>query len=257
MSVNSGSRMDVTSEKKWIIFLGVNGPIGTACVKKIIKEDFNVIGTYSGNSKIDFDKFSELEHLSGNRIKLVKMNVDSSEDTRNFLTYLHENVKSIEGIVCNIGILTHSFSLFTTENELSRILNINFSKPLLLIVAILAKFIKKGVKSIVLISSTTADDGDGGRLMYSASKSAINAASRVLSRELGKTEIRVNIVSPGMIESPMLTSNTSKEEIENRVSRLSLRRLGLPHEIASVVHFLLSEDSSYLTGQNIRVDGGM
>ena len=136
-------------------------------------------------------------------------------------------------------------------------MGVNFIKPILLVNSIVSQYIKKGIKSVVFISSTSSIEGDPGRLQYSASKSALNLASRVLSKEIGKSGIRVNAVLPGLIDSPMLFQNTSEQEIDFRISQLSLRRLGQGFEVANLVHFLVCDESSYVTGQNIRIDGGM
>ena len=111
--------------------------------------------------------------------------------------------------------------------------------------------------SIVFISSSAAIDGNIGRSAYASSKSAIISQSKVLSRELGNKSIRVNSIAPGMTNTEMLLKNTPKELIEKIKNDLSLKRIADPEEIAKVVLFLSSDLSSYITGQVLRVDGGM
>ena len=100
-------------------------------------------------------------------------------------------------------------------------------------------------------------DGNEGRSAYSSTKAAIISQAKVLSRELGAHNIRVNSISPGLTNTDMMKNNHQKQIIDDVISRTSLRRVAEPHEIANVVLMLSSDLSSYVTGQNIRVDGGM
>ena len=107
------------------------------------------------------------------------------------------------------------------------------------------------------ISSSSALDGNEGRSAYSSTKSAIIAQAKVLSREIGIHNIRVNILAPGLTNTDMMTENSSKEIIINIASNTSLKRIADPKEIANVALLISSDLASYITGQVIRVDGGM
>ena len=100
-------------------------------------------------------------------------------------------------------------------------------------------------------------DGNEGRSAYSAAKSALISQSKVLSRELGVHNIRVNTIAPGLTDTDMMNENTTQETIKDVLSRVSLRRIASTGEIANTALFLSSDLSSYITGQVIRVDGGM
>jgi NAD(P)-dependent dehydrogenase (short-subunit alcohol dehydrogenase family) len=243
--------------KGTIIILGFNGVIGMACTSRLLKDDYKVLGTHSGNNLLDKNSIQDFKKKYGESLSIFKLDVTKSDDINKFKVYLRERHSDIQAIICNIGILTHDFSLIATEDKLNKIISINFTNPILVVNSIITQYIRKGIKSVVFISSTSSIEGDPGRLQYSASKSALNAASKVLSKELGKSGVRVNAVLPGLIDSPMLFQNTSKNEIDFRILQLSLRRLGQGFEVANLVHFLVSDESSYITGQNIRIDGGM
>ena len=111
--------------------------------------------------------------------------------------------------------------------------------------------------SIIFISSTSALDADAGRGAYVAAKSSINSIAKVLSKEVGNKNIRVNVIAPGLIDTDMLNDNTKEDIIEKRLANTCLNRKGRTDEIAKVALFLSSDLSSYITGQTIRVDGGM
>ena len=115
--------------------------------------------------------------------------------------------------------------------------------------------LKKG--NIINISTTSAIDSDAGRLGYSSSKAALITSSQVLSKELSPYNIRVNVIAPGLTDTDLMNNNHSKEIIENVIKKLSIKRIANPNEIANVALFLASESSSYITGQVIRIDGGM
>ena len=117
--------------------------------------------------------------------------------------------------------------------------------------------LKKNSGSIIFISSTSALDADAGRGAYVAAKSSINSIAKVLSKEVGDKNIRVNVIAPGLIDTDMLKNNTKELIIKNKLVNTSLKRLGETNEIANVALFLSSDLSSYITGQTIRVDGGM
>lgn len=117
--------------------------------------------------------------------------------------------------------------------------------------------IKNKAGSVINVSSSSAIDGNEGRSAYLTAKAALIAQSKVLSREVGYFNIRVNSIAPGLTNTEMMTKNTDKKVIKNIEQLTSLKRIGEPQEIANVVLFLASDLSSYVTGQVIRADGGM
>ena len=94
-------------------------------------------------------------------------------------------------------------------------------------------------------------------MAYAASKSAFSTAIRVLSKELGKVNIRANVIAPGLTETKLMRNSTEPEQINNFIENLSLRKIAEPKEVSDLIHFLSSEESSYITGQIISIDGGL
>ena len=111
--------------------------------------------------------------------------------------------------------------------------------------------------SIINISSSAAIEGNEGRTAYAASKAAMICATQVMAKELGRYNIRVNAVAPGLTETDMMRESTKPDALEETLARTCLKRVGDPDEIANAILFLASDLASYVTGQTIRVDGGM
>ena len=145
----------------------------------------------------------------------------------------------------------------TPIEKFKEIFQINYFSQIIFTQQIIKNMIKNKNGSITYISSTSGIDGNEGRGAYSDSKAAIISKSKVLSKELGIFNIRVNSIAPGLTNTSMMTENTSKEKIKSIIENLSLKRFAEPNEIANTALFLSSDLSSYITGQTIRVDGGM
>ena len=145
----------------------------------------------------------------------------------------------------------------TSGKKLKELFEVNFFSQTIFTQYILKSMIKNKKGSIVYISSSSALDGNEGRSAYAATKAAIITQAKVLSRELGAHNIRVNSIAPGLTNTDMMQKNHKREKIDEVISRTSLRRIGEPKEIANIVLLLASDLTSYITGQNIRVDGGM
>ena len=122
---------------------------------------------------------------------------------------------------------------------------------------IIKKMIKNKIGSIVNITSSAAIDANEGRLAYVTSKASIMSASKVLARELASFNIRSNCVAPGLTDTLLMKESTKQEFIDKTIENLMIKRIAKPKEIANVILFLASDLSSYITGQTIRVDGGM
>ena len=145
----------------------------------------------------------------------------------------------------------------TTSKKLKEIFEINFFAQSKFTQYISKSMIKNKQGNIVYISSTSGIDANEGRSAYSSSKAAVISESKVLSRELGLYNIRVNSIAPGLTDTDMMRNNTSNKIMNEVSSNVSLKRIAKPQEIANAALFLASDLASYVTGQTLRVDGGM
>jgi len=136
------------------------------------------------------------------------------------------------------------------------VFEVNFFSQMLLTQYITKNMMRHKSGSVISVSSISAIDGNPGQLSYTASKAAIIGATRTLSSELAGYGIRVNSVAPGVINTEM-TANLPPAIMEKFMAKSDLKHMGLPEEVAGVILFLASDMSSYITGQIIRVDGGI
>ena len=156
-----------------------------------------------------------------------------------------------------VGFVHHGTILECEEKDWDFSFNVNIKSMYFMTKSILPKMVKQNKGSIINISSSAAIEGNEGRIAYASSKSALITSSKVMSRELGIHNIRVNTIAPGLTSTDMMKESTPDEILNKVLERIPLKRVGEPKEIASVALFLSSELSSYITGQVIRVDGGL
>lgn len=162
----------------------------------------------------------------------------------------------IYGLVNNAGITHNAILAMTTMVDLQEQLTINTIVPFISSQIVSKKMIRRKQGSILNVVSTAAFDGNKGKIAYGSSKSATFAMTQSMSRELGPYNVRVNAIAPGITNTSMLNS-MSQEIIDEAVENSDLKKSATPDDIANVAAFLISENSSYLTGEVIRVDGGM
>jgi 3-oxoacyl-[acyl-carrier protein] reductase len=191
------------------------------------------------------------------RVSWCELDLEDEVTLPNQILNMISKSEQVSGLVFASGLLYSGFSLTTRDSDIDRIMKVNFGNVVKVTREVIRRYLAKSLKSIVFVSSTSGLNPDSGRLIYGASKAALSHASRILARELGARGVRVNCVSPGMIESSMINQNLSSDLKQELESRLFLRRIGSPSEVAKVVSFLISDEASYVTGQDIRVDGGM
>lgn len=167
------------------------------------------------------------------------------------------NSKKRVDILINIAGMTHNalFSM-TTMDKMKQVFEIDFFSQMLVTQYITKAMIKHKIGNVINISSVTAIDGNRGQVAYSAAKAAFIGATKTLAIELADHGIRVNAIAPGVIQTEM-TDNLAQEDYQRLISKVNMKRGGLPEEVANVLLFLASDLSSYVTGQVIRVDGGM
>ena len=229
--------------KKILEVFSANGATVFACVRNIDEE---------------FKSFlNELKQKFNNQIIPIQFDLNDEKKIKEAANSILTSNKSIDILVNNAATIHTSIFQMTSVKKLKELFEVNFFSQTIFTQYILKSMIKNKRGSIVYISSSSALDGNEGRSAYSSAKAAIIAQAKVLSRELGVHNIRVNSIAPGLTNTDMMKENHREEIVSEMVSRISLRRIANPEEIANVVLLLSSDLTSYITGQVIRVDVGM
>ena len=236
---------------KNIIVTGASGGIGNSIVKKLNESGANILA--SGT------RIEKLEELKKNfkNIKILKFDISQSRKIEEFI----ENATielggSLDGIVNNAGITQDNLAIRMSLDEWQKVININLTSTFLMSKFAIKKMLKNKSGKIVNITSVVGHTGNLGQANYTASKAGIVAMSKSLAIEYAKKNINVNCISPGFIKTAM-TDKIDDKFKEVIVSKIPSARLGEPDDIANAVLFLSSDQSDYINGETIHVNGGM
>ena len=243
-------------EGRTALITGSASGIGQAVVQLFAEEGANVYAHARGRTD-DFEEFvSKVAGETGRKIVPVYFDLLDSEAVDGGVKEILKKDKNVDILVNNAGSAGEN-KLFqmTKMEDMKKLFQINFFAPMAITQLVSRVMGRKRHGSIVNVTSVAALDGDPAQLEYSASKAALACATKKLAIELGGQGIRVNAVAPGMADTKML--NQMQDDVEKDYLRRSiLGRRGTPKEIANLIAFLASENSSYITGQIWRVDGG-
>jgi 3-oxoacyl-[acyl-carrier protein] reductase len=242
---------------KTAVITGCNKGIGKSILEEFSKNGANIFACVR---RLD-DEFNSLIEIikKENKNEIIPIEIDLSDQNqvKEAGKKILSHDKSIDILINNAGLISTSLFQMTPIEKYKELFDVNFYSQILFTQLILKSMTKIKKGNIVFISSSSGLDGNEGRSAYVASKAAIIGQAKVLSRELGKYNIKVNTIAPGLTDTDMMQKNTPKKIIDDVVSQLSLKRVAEPKEIANIALFLSSYLSDYVTGQVIRVDGGM
>ena len=238
-------------ENKNIIVTGASGGIGNSIVKQLNQAGANILA--SGT------RIEKLEELKKNfeNIKILKFDISQSDKIAEFIeNATNELGGSLDGLVNNAGITQDNLAIRMSLEEWQKVININLTSTFLMSKFAIKKMLKNKSGKIVNITSVVGHTGNLGQANYTASKAAIVAMSKSLAIEYAKKNININCISPGFIKTAM-TDNIDEKFKEVIVSKIPSARLGEPDDIANAVLFLSSDQSDYINGETIHVNGGM
>lgn len=244
-------------KNKVAVITGSNKGIGKEILKNFSKNGANIFACARTLDEKFISYLIEIEKKYKNKITPIQLDLSNEDQIKEAANKILKESVNIDILVNNAGIIHTALFQMTSSKKLEEIFQINFFSQSIFTQYIVKAMIKKKNGTITYISSTASVDGNIGRSAYASSKAAINSHAKVLSKELGVHNIRVNVIAPGLTDTDMMSNNTPKNIIEETVASTSLKRMAKPEEIANVALFLSSELSSYVTGQVIRTDGGM
>ncbi len=187
--------------------------------------------------------------------------VTNYEKVKEAIAKIHQQFGSIDILINNAGMDVSKFFVDTDQTLWDKLINVNYRSFLMTTHVCLPYMIQQNSGNIVSLGSDAGRIGNSGEVLYCGTKAAIMASSKALARELARYNIRVNCVSPGPVQTDLLArlheGEKGKKIMEAVAKMIPLKRLGEPEDVADVVAFFVSDDSRYLTGQVLSVDGGL
>lgn len=236
---------------KTALITGASRGIGKATAKVFSEAGYRVIINYKnseGEAKMLCEK---LPHAY-----LYRADVSNSAQVKAMFDYAEKSFGGVDVLVNNAGISHIGVFQLMIDSEIENLISTNLTSAILCSKYAVRNMVPKKSGNIINISSMWGEVGASCEVVYSASKAGIIGLTKALAKEVGQSGIRVNCISPGVINTDM-NKELDKETISELINDIPIRRLGTPEEIAKIALFLASEDSSYLNGITIGANGGI
>ena len=241
----------INLKNKNIIVTGASGGIGNSIVKKLSEFDANILATGTKAEKLE-----QLKSKTKN-VKILSFDISNNEKIEEFVENATTELGGrLDCIINNAGLTQDNLAIRMSIDEWKRVLDINLTSTFLLSKFAIKKMLKNKSGKIINITSIVGHTGNLGQTNYTASKAGIVAMSKSLAIEYARKNINVNCISPGFIKTAM-TDKLDEKFKELIISKIPSARLGEPEDIANVVLFLASDQSNYINGETIHVNGGM
>ena len=242
---------------KCAVITGSTRGIGKAIAIKYASLGCNIVINYrSEKDEVNARELSDEIGKLGVDTLIVKANIGDFEEAKNLVEKAKEKFGKVDILVNNAGITKDNLILRMNESDFDNVINVNLKGSFNCLKAVTPIMLKQKYGKIINMASVVGVIGNPGQVNYCASKAGVIGMTKSLAKELGGKNINVNAIAPGFIDTDM-TRVLSEDQKKNILSQVPLKRLGLASDIANVAAFLASEDSDYITGQVIHVDGGM
>ena len=240
--------------KKALVTGGSRG-IGRACVAKLAAEGAKVAFVYHSNKESADSLVAEMKE-QGYDVTALQADVADAAAVEALVNKLVAEWERVDILVNSAGVIRDGLVAMMTQEDWATVINTNLGGTFNFCRYLTQQMMSQRSGSIINLSSVAAEFASSGQVNYAASKGGINGLTHGLAKELARRKVRVNAVSPGMIETDMSEAvrNVAGDQIKKAIP---MRRIGTPEDIANVVAFLASDEADYITGQVIRVDGGL
>jgi 3-oxoacyl-[acyl-carrier protein] reductase len=239
---------------KYAIVTGGSRGIGKAIAIKLASLSYHLLINYQSNDAEASKTKYEIE-ATGGEATLLKFDVSNKQEVENSLTvWLNRNPDAfIEILVNNAGIKDDVLMMWMTDQQWDSVINTNLNSFFYVTRTILNKMLMQKYGRIINMVSLSGLRGLPGQMNYSAAKSGVIGATKVLAQEVARRGITVNAIAPGFIKTDM-TKDLNEKELK---SLIPIQRFGTPEEVAELTAFIASEKASYITGQTISINGGI
>lgn len=240
--------------KKLVVITGGSRGIGRECAIQFAKHGYNVAFCFKKSEEKARELVSELEQI-GSRVFFSKVDMAVLEEVESFFKTVQNVFGKIDVLINNAGVALQKLFVDTSFEDYDKIFSTNVKGTIFASKYAIQNMISNGGGKIINISSVFGEIGGSCESLYSASKGAIISLTKALAKEYGLMNITVNAITPGFIQTDM-TSGFNDEEIKSIKENIALGRLGKPGDVANLAYFLASNESDYITGQVIGVNGG-
>ena len=238
--------------EKVAIVTGASRGIGREIAKSLAKHNIKVIANYNNSEEKAIELKKELES-EGIIIDIIKADVSKREEIKNLIQYAIENYGKIDILINNAGISEYKLFTDETDEDWNKVINTNLYSAFAVSQEVIPNMIKNKNGCIINISSVWGMVGASMEVLYSVSKAGIDGLTKALAKELGPSNIRVNAIAPGIVDTDMC-KNFTKEELKSITEEIPLERIGKVEDISKCINWLINDN--YTTGQIISINGG-
>ena len=239
---------------KTVFVTGASRGIGKSIALELGK-NFKVVVGFSNSEDMAVEVVEKINNSGGDALS-IQLNIGDKNSVDKAFTEIENKFSHVDILINNAGITRDNILPRMKEDEWNDVIQTNLTGNFYTSQRAIKKMIKNKWGRIIFISSVVGLSGNQGQANYAASKAGLIGLSKSISKEVGSRNITSNVIAPGYIETDM-TSFIDDENRENIIEQLSIKRMGMPEDISNMVSFLCKDESEYITGQVIRIDGGL
>jgi 3-oxoacyl-[acyl-carrier protein] reductase len=246
----------MASDKRVAVVTGASRGIGRAIAIALGQDGLFVIVNYAGNEAAASETLQKIRELGGDGA-LARFDVSDATAVETAIKQIATEHGRLDVLVNNAGIAVDGLLLRTKKDDWQRTIDVNLSGTFHCCKAASRYLLKATAGRIINIGSVVGEEGNGGQVSYAAAKAGLIGLTKTLAKELASRNVTVNCVSPGFIETDMTAAHVQGEARDALVKRIPLGRIGSAEDVAHAVRFLVSAAAAYITGQVVRVNGGL
>jgi 3-oxoacyl-[acyl-carrier protein] reductase len=240
--------------KKTALITGGATGIGRATAKLFLSNGYNVVAVYNKSESDAISLKDELKNI-GDNFMIIKADLTNYSEVESLFNQIYSRYKKVDVVVNNAGVALFSQVQDTTLADYDKLFDVNMKSIFIVNNFALKSMLSNKYGKIVNVSSMWGERGASCEVVYSASKSAVIGYTKALAKEVGLSNINVNCVLPGVIDTRM-NNRLTDEDKKDLADSTALNRLGTPLDVANAIFFLASDEASFITGQSLGVDGG-